>query len=142
MITNEQQEHFLSQLDDKLKEFYETSECIKGDKDTIEMCINKFTQVRCGKNLPIHWVKESNFEIKEFYPTELSLTWLVTYITYYNELLKNDPDKELEEMKHACIFLGIALSKIKGINIVDDVVYLLEHDLEFVSYKLDRKLFI
>ncbi len=142
MVTNEQHELFLSQIDGKVKEFYETGAVFTDDKGTIEVCIDKFTELRHGHNLPIKWVKESNSEIKEFYPSELNLTWLISYITYYNEYLKDHPDDDLQGIKNACIFLAIALTKIKGINIVDNVVYLLQHDLEFVNYKLDRKLFI
>jgi hypothetical protein len=141
-MTNLQQEIFLGGLDETIKEFYDMGKSVIDDTETIEVCVNKFTEIRNGSPLPIVWVKESNTPIKEFYPSELNLTWLVSYVVYYNYLLKDCPDKDLEKIKHACTFLAIALTKIKGINIIDGTVYLLQHDLEFVNYKLDRKLFI
>jgi len=138
MVTKQQHEDFLSSIDDYLIEFRETIKCLDDRDSTIELCINKFTQIRYGKELPIVWVKDSSTEVKEFYPPELNLTWMITYITYFNQYLIDDPDEDLESIKHACIFLAIALGKIKGINILDNIVYVLPRDIEFVDYKLDR----
>ena len=142
-MTNEQQQTFLLGLDESIKGFHKMGETLINGSLTIEFCLDKFTTIRNGKSLPIVWVKDSNTEIKEFYPSELNLTWLISYVTYYNQCVKDeDPDEELEDITRACIFLAIALTKIKGINIVDGVVYVLQHDLEFVNYKIDRKLFL
>lgn len=111
------------------------------DDGLVEFAINRFCKIRLGKELPIKWVKQGD-SIKEFYPSEFNMTWLVTYINYYNEFLSDDNDLELSDIKHSCLFLGLALSKIRGINIVDGTVYLLKNDLDFVTYKIDKQIFI
>lgn len=140
MITNEQHEEFLKQVDDHIDAFKEVTNSLFDDS-IVEFAINKFCMIRLGRELPIKWVKQGD-SVKEFYPADLNLSWLITYINYYNEFLTKDEDTDLVKIKHSCLFLGLALSKIRGINIIDNTVYLLKNDLEFVDYKLNKQIFI
>jgi hypothetical protein len=139
MITNEEHEDFLKQIDLQIESFMDT--CDSLDETVVEFAIDKFCMIRLGKTLPIKWVKLGD-GIKEFYPSDLNMSWLITYINYHNKFLNKEGDLELLDIKHSCIFLGLALSKIRGINIVDDTVYLLRNDLELVDYKLNKQIFI
>jgi hypothetical protein len=141
MITNEQHEEFLKELDNHVEAFRDTCDEVLEDGGLVEFALERYTKLRFGYELPIKWVKQSNDEVKEFYPSELNLPWLVGYINYHNRFIPDD-DLELTDIKHACLFLGIVLTKVKGINIVNDTVYLLKNDLDFVTYKIDKQIFI
>jgi hypothetical protein len=141
MITNEQHEKFFKEIDDLIGSFKTVCNTILDD-GLVEFALERYTKIRFGRQLPIKWVKQGDTEVKEFYTAELNLPWLVTYINYYNEFLDNDSDLELLDIKHSCLFLGLALSKVRGINIVNDTVYVLKNDIEFVNYKLDKQIFI
>ena len=139
-ITNEQHEEFLKQIDEHMNAFKEVCDTLLDDT-LVEFAMERFCKIRLGRELPIKWVKQGD-GIKEFYPSDLNMSWIVTYINYYNEFLDKENDSELLEIKHACLFLGLALSKIRGINIIDGTVYLLKNDLEFVDYKVNKQIFI
>ena len=139
MITNEEHEDFLRQIDVRIESFKDT--CDSLDETFIEFAIDKFCLIRLGKILPIKWVKLGD-DIKEFYSSDLNMSWLITYISYYNKFLDKEDDLELSSIKDSCIFLGLALSKVRGINIVDNTVYLLRNNLELVDYKLDKHEFL
>lgn len=140
MISNEQHEEFLKQIDDHIESFKDVCNTLLDD-NLVEFAMTRFCKIRFGKVLPIKWVKQGD-KIKEFYSSEHNMSWLVTYVSYHNKFLDNGDDLELLDIKHACLFLGLALSKVRGVNIIDDTVYLLKNDLELVNYKLDKQIFI
>ena len=142
MISKEQHEEFLNTIDTSIKRLV-AQEILDDSKGNIEYCSQVFFTKRYGsKPEQIVWVKQGNSPIIEFYPSELTLPWLVTYMGYYNSFMVGDVDTDIRDTYEACSYLAFVLTKVKGINIVDGVVYLLENDLEFVQYKLDQKLFI
>jgi hypothetical protein len=137
MITDEQHEQFLLTLDNELKNLKTWLLKDKLDDRHIEHFTNLYTRNQYEKQLPIVWVKTSNPIVTEFYSSELNLTWLMTFVTYLDNLnISND------EIKNTCIYLTFVLLNVKGFNVVDGVVYLLKHDLDFITYNLDRRSFI
>ena len=140
MITNQQHEKFFKEIDDHLEAFKDVCNTLIDD-ELVEFAMSRFCKIRMGVELPIKWVKQGDTNVTEFYTGELNLPWLVAYINYYNELL-DEKDLELLDIKHSCLFLGLALSKVRGINIVNNTVYILNNDVGFVNYKLDKQIFI
>lgn len=142
MITDEQFQEFLTSIDGIVR-YLVNQDVLDNSKSNVEYCVDAFYSKRYGKDLnEIIWVKQGNTPITEFYSSELNLTWLTTYIKFYNNFLKDSKEKDHREIYQTCLFLAIVLTNVKGINIIDGNVYLLENDLEFVQYKLDPKLFI
>ena len=144
MISNEEYKEFLNTIDESIKRLL-TQDILDDSKCNIEYCAQAFFITRYEKDpKQTVWVKQGNSPITEFYPSDLMIPWLVTYMKYYNSYLRGgevDGD-DFGDIYKACAYLSFVLTKIKGINIVDDTIYLLENDLEFVQYKLDQKLFI
>lgn len=141
MVTHEQHEQFIRQLDEVILSFKGVCKAIDDTNGLVEHAITRFCKIRFGKELPIKWVKPGD-SVNEFYPSEHTIHWLVAYVGYFNKFLSDKQDLELSDIKQSCLFLGIALSKVRGINIIDDTVYLLSNDLEFVNYKLKKQIFI
>jgi hypothetical protein len=144
MISNEEHEEFLTTIDESIKGLI-SQNILDSSEGNITFCVNHFYEKRYNRTPEdIIWVKQGNTPITEFYSSELMLPWLVTFMKYYNRFLSHDFEKEvdLEEIYQTCAYLAFVLTKIKGINIIDDTVYLLENDLEFIQYKLDQKVFI
>jgi hypothetical protein len=144
MISNQEHEEFLKTIDESIK-LLMSQDVLDDSKSNIEYCAQAFFVKRYKKEPKQSvWVKQGNSPITEFYSSELMIPWLVTYMKYYNNFLKDIDieDGELGDIYKTCLYLSFVLTKIKGINIVDDTIYLLENDLEFVQYKLDQKLFI
>jgi len=140
MITDEQHEQFLLTLDNELKDLKSHFLKDKLDDRHIEHFTNLYTRNQYEKQLPIVWVKMGNPVLTEFYSSELNLTWLMTFVAYlYNLNINND---EIDEIKNTCIYLTFVLLNVKGFNVVDGVVYLLKHDLDFITYNIDRCSFI
>jgi hypothetical protein len=140
MINNEQHQKFIDEIDEHIESFVDVCNTLSDD-GIVEFAMERFTKIRFGKQLPVKWVKQGDTEVSEFYPSEINLPWLVSYINYHNQFV-DDKDLELLDIKHSCLFLALALSKVRGINIVNDTVYVLKKDLEFVHYKMDRQIFI
>ncbi len=143
MISNEEYKEFLNTIDESIKRLI-SQDILDDSKRNIEHCADAFYKKRYDREpKEIVWVKQGNTPITEFYPSELMLPWLVTYMKYYNRFLKCDNvDEDMYEIYQSCAYVSFILTKIKGINIIDDTIYLLENDLEFIQYKLDQKLFI
>lgn len=142
MITDEQFQEFLTSIDETVK-YILNQDVLDNSKSNIEYCVNAFYSKKYGKDPnDIIWVKQGNTPITEFYSSELNLTWLCTYLKFHNNFLKDSEEEDHHEIFQTCLFLTFVLTKVKGINIIDGNVYLLENDLEFVQYKIDQKLFI
>ena len=140
MISEEKFKDLLSNLDNSI-------ENKKNEPDIgVEWCVKEYCKIKFNKELPIVWVKEGTTPITEFYPSELNLSWIVTYIDFYQGELyrfKNkDVDDDLTEIYGACVYLSHILTHVKGINIVDGVFYLLKNDYEMVQYKVDKNIFL
>lgn len=144
MISNEEYEKFLNTIDESIK-LLMSQDILDDSKGNIQYCVNAFYTQRYEREpKEIVWVKQGNTPITEFYPSELMLPWLITYMKYYNNFLKDSDisEDDSSEVYKTCCYLSFVLTKIKGINVVDNTIYLLENDLEFIQYKLDQKLFI
>lgn len=137
MITDEEFERYLTLLDDNISVIILNNALLLEDsKSNIEYFTKTFYKESYGKEPnEIIWVKLNNTPITEFYPSELNLTWLCTYITFYHEFLQNK-HKDYDSIFKICLFLTFVLTKVKGINVINGNVYLLENDLEFVQYNL------
>jgi hypothetical protein len=142
MISNEQHKDFLDTIDHSINHHISGSTINRGDIEyfSTKLFVKRFNR----KPKDIVWVKEGNTPITEFYSSKLMVPWLTTFIKYYQTFLKNkeDLDFDLGKIYWSCVNLLYITQHINGINIIDDTIYLLEHDLEFVRYKLDKKLFI
>jgi hypothetical protein len=140
MITNEEYEEFLTTIDDSIKTIIK-QDVLDDSKWNIQCCVDAFCEIKFGKRLPTIWVKQGNLPISEFYPSEHHLSWLATYIKFYSTFLRGtgDVDGDLDRTYKTCIFLSLILTMVSGINIVDETVYLLEKDCNFVQYSLDMK---
>jgi hypothetical protein len=108
--------------------------------------MNRFNEIRFGEHYPIVWVKDASSPVKEFYPSDLTLNWLVTYMEYHTNVIEgfkyDNIDNDLSSIYSACLYMCFVMKYSKGVNMVDGVTYILEKDCEFVQYKMDRKLFI
>ena len=141
MISNEQHEEFLNNLDKEIKSFL-GDDILADDKPNLEFCMNRFNVMRNGKQYPIVGVKDGSSPITEFYASEVTLRWLITYMVYHTTFLQSPMDNDLQQIYSECLYLCFVLKFTKGINTVDGVTYILEKDCEFIQYKLDRKLFV
>tara|TARA_R110000803_G_scaffold13218_5_gene37317 strand:+ start:1760 stop:2197 length:438 start_codon:yes stop_codon:yes gene_type:complete len=124
----------LDVVDDKSK-LYEDKFKLDNKEDVISS-INKYTSLRHGHELPIVWVKQSNPIITDFYPSEINKRWLSSFITYY-DIISNMNNSDDNEIYVCCYYMFKVLTYVKGINIVDGVVYLLEDKYDFVKFKVD-----
>lgn len=142
-MTNEQHERFLSELDENIKKMA-NQEILACDESNITFCLGIFTEIKYGKKLPIVLIKSPTHEVNEFYSSELNLPWLLTYVQYYIDNMSKDMfiDLDVHETYQCCLYMSMVMTMCKGINIVNETVYILVNDVEFVSYKMDRKLFI
>jgi|TARA_R110002126_G_scaffold143324_6_gene289506 hypothetical protein len=143
MISNEEYNEFLNTIDWSIKQVI-SQDTLDDSRDNINYIANAFFTQRYGRESKgIVWVKQGNTPITEFYPSELMLPWLVTYLKYYKNFIEEgNLEEDLKNINTTCTYLAFVMTKVKGINIVDDTIYLLENDLEFVRYKIDQKLFI
>jgi hypothetical protein len=108
--------------------------------------MKRYCQIRYEEEYPIVWVKDASSPVKEFYSSEITLHWLITYMEYHVSVLKGfDPeyvDNDLSEIYSACLYMAFVMRYTKGVNMIDGTIYILEKDCEFIQYKMDRKLFI
>ena len=99
--------------------------------------LRNFAWSRTGEQHNIVWVNNKNTPINEFYCSEINISWLVSFIT--TNTIKNPETTKLVE---ECQNLLDVLLNVKGINLVDNTFYLLEHDLMFVDYNVKKQIFI
>lgn len=123
----------LDMVDDKYKLYNDKFKL--DNKEDVISSINKYTSLRYGYELPIVWVKQSNPIIRDFYPSEINKRWLSSFMTYYNTIsdMNNSDDNEIYV---CCYYMFKVLTYVKGVNIVDGVVYLLEDKYDFVKFKM------
>ena len=88
--------------------------------------------------------------IKNFYSSEFNLGWMLAFVRYYGDVIPKESklldelegDFDLSNIYRRCLFMSIVLTMTQGINVVDDVIYVLGKDVEFVDYKLDKLPFV
>jgi hypothetical protein len=142
---DELHEKFLNGLDINIEKI-KIQENLKNSKDNVELCLERYSEITYNKKLPIVWVTEKNPIIKNFYSSEFNLGWMLAFVRYYTEVIPKEDrvvdelenDSDLSNIYRRCLFMSIALSMIEGVNIVDDVIYVLGKDVEFIDYKLDK----
>ena len=90
MITNEQFQEYLEKVDDTTK-FILNQDVLDNSNSNVEYCINAFYTKRYGKSPDnIIWVKQGNTPITEFYPSEINIPWLTSYIEFRNSFLNDN----------------------------------------------------
>ena len=142
---DELHEKFLNDLDINIEKI-KIQENLKNSKDNVELCLERYSEITYDKKLPIVWVTEKNPIIKNFYSSEFNLGWMLAFVRYYGDVIPKESklldelegDFDLSNIYRRCLFMSIALSMVKGVNIVDDVIYVLGKDVEFIDYKLDK----
>jgi len=143
MIKDELHEKFLSELDDNIT-YLKLQDILKNNVDNVEICLDRYSELTYGKTLPIVWVSNANNHgIEEFYSAEYNLPWLVGYTRYYSDYLSEEvKDTDLYDIYRRCLFMGLTMTMVGGINIVNDTIYVLSKDVNFINYNIEKKLFI
>lgn len=146
---DELHEKFLNELDINIEKI-KIEDNLKNSKENVELCLERYSEITYGKKLPIVWVTEKNPIIKEFYSSEFNLTWMLSFVRYYYDVIPKEnklldeiqDDSDMGKIYRRCLFMSIVLTMTQGINVVDDVIYVLGKDVEFVDYKLDKLPFV
>tara|TARA_R110002020_G_scaffold372772_2_gene584193 strand:+ start:80 stop:496 length:417 start_codon:yes stop_codon:yes gene_type:complete len=111
----------------------------QGDINNIELAFNSFFGIT-----DVKWVNNGNSEVKEFYCSEINKPWLYSFTHYYEMFLKDTPEDSvyLNDLNTRCLMMLYVMLYVKGVNIVDNVAYLLESDVVFVNYNIKKQIFI
>jgi hypothetical protein len=145
MISDDLHAKFLRELDDNMS-YLIRQDFLEHSEDNVKICIDRYCKITYGSELPVVWVTPNrNHGVEEFYSSEYNLTWLLSYVRYYGDYiseLEGEKYEDLYDIYRRCLFMSLIMTMTEGINIVDNTVYVLGKDVDFVNYKIEKKLFI
>ena len=90
-----------------------------------------------GVGFNIIRVTDKNPVVSEFYPSELNLSWCINFLIYASTFGKTNSN-----LYDRVFTLSIILLNVKGVNVIDNTVYILMTNYDFIEFRPTKKLFI